>query len=296
MPVPPFTGTHFEDFEIPSHPEDSMCLVTRAFQNTADMCTPGKSNVKVTGGWFNQCDLQAHGGSCFSGSKGGLLEFVFDQPVSRFGGYFATNGSVSDGKVSFYDPQDALISTEVLSIPKGCDWHWNGWETVLQSTEIARVEIVGNHPNGGFAQLDDLQVDQIPDFLSGSPDLISLSTGGTQSYALNAGSAFAGMPYLLLGSMSGTDPGIPLDGLLLPLNADAYLLQVLIHPNTPPLSGSFGNLDAEGKATASFTLPPGLPLSLLGAQFDHAYLVIELTPTLLQVVLVSNSISVVVSL
>ena len=124
--------------------------------------------------------------------------------------------------------------------------------------------------------------------LVGVPDELSLSSGGTQNLALEAGSAFAGLPYLLLGSVSGTDPGFPVDGLTLPLNVDAYTLLVLNNPNTPPLGASFGTLDALGSAAATFTLPAGTSPALAGTVVHHAYAVLQLVPGL-QVVFVSDA-------
>ena len=127
-----------------------------------------------------------------------------------------------------------------------------------------------------------------PAGLVGTPASISVASGGTQALSLNAGSAFAGLPYLVLGSWSGTSPGTPLDGQLLPLNTDPYTNITLLTPNVAPLSGTFGTLDAAGAASASFSLPTGLSPGLAGLTLNHAYVVIELLPTLLQLVYISN--------
>ena len=113
--------------------------------------------------------------------------------------------------------------------------------------------------------------------LNGTPPSISIAAGGSQSLHLDAGPAHGGGTYFLLGSVSGTSPGIPLAGQLLPLNFDFYFLHTLNNPNSVPLASSFGTLDADGRATATFTLPaggfPGVPLSLA----HHAFAVF--TPT-----------------
>ena len=54
-------------------------------------------------------------------------------------------------------------------------------------------------------------------------DAVSLQSGGTQSLSLHGGLGQGGKTYLLLGSLSGTAPGIPVDAVVLPLNLDAYL-------------------------------------------------------------------------
>ena len=125
--------------------------------------------------------------------------------------------------------------------------------------------------------------------LVASPDQLSLATGGVQSFALDAGSAHAALPYVLVGSLSGTSPGTLLSELWLPLNPDVYTVTSLIAPNSPPLAGSSGTLDAAGRSQATFTLPPGLPPVLLGQVIHHAFAVIELQPTLLQVTFTSEA-------
>lgn len=111
--------------------------------------------------------------------------------------------------------------------------------------------------------------------LSATPATLSLAAGGRQTLSLDAGVALAHAPYILLGSLSGSVPGFLYGGVRVPLNVpDAYFDVALSAPNTPPLTNSFGTLDASGIATAAFTLPPGLPPVLIGLQFDHAYSVL----------------------
>ena len=111
-----------------------------------------------------------------------------------------------------------------------------------------------------------------PPVLAATPATISLATGGQQVLSLDAGTALAHAPYLVLGSLSGSAPGFVYGGVSVPLNVpDAYFDLALGAPNAPPLTNSFGVLDATGSATAAFTLPPGLPPALIGLQFQHAY-------------------------
>ena len=126
----------------------------------------------------------------------------------------------------------------------------------------------------------DLDGNGVPDdclapALSGSPLQVSLAGGGVQDLTLNADPALAGAPYLLLGSSSGTEPGLAVDGLTLPLNFDTYLAHTLANPNTPPLAGSLGVLGAGGTAAASLTIPAATSSSLAGVQLNHAYLAFD---------------------
>ena len=108
--------------------------------------------------------------------------------------------------------------------------------------------------------------------LAASQATLSMASGGRIEFVLDAGPARAHDGYWLLGSISGTTPGLQLGpNLVLPLRADAYTMFTAQQPNTAPLQGSLGSLDATGKAVARFQLPPNLPAGLLGLSIDHAY-------------------------
>ncbi len=112
--------------------------------------------------------------------------------------------------------------------------------------------------------------------LAGDVATISVAAGGTQTMCLNAGPAHAGKFFWVLGSVSGTSPGVSINGLTMPLNFDPYFNTTILLPNLPPFVNSFGNLDADGQATTLFTLPGGgLFPNLIGVHADHAYAVIN---------------------
>jgi hypothetical protein len=119
------------------------------------------------------------------------------------------------------------------------------------------------------------------------PAQLSLASGGTQAMTLAGGGAVAGQGFFVLGSLSGTSPGIMLGSVLLPLNPDAYLSLTtkLGAPIAPPL----GTLGDFGQASAAFTLPAGLSPALVGATVHHAYLALDFAP--LQFLLASNAVS-----
>lgn len=103
--------------------------------------------------------------------------------------------------------------------------------------------------------------------------------GGQQVLSLEAGAANSGRVYLILGSVSGTRPGTPVLGGIVPLVFDAYTSFTLGFPNMAPLVASLGTLDAQGKAVAAFRLPAGLA-GLAGLRLDHAALLAPQTSTL----------------
>jgi hypothetical protein len=104
---------------------------------------------------------------------------------------------------------------------------------------------------------------------------LSVSGTGTQTFTLEAGAANANRPYRLLGTMAGTVPGLNLpNGTHLPLNPSLYLNFTLGFPNVLPLANSAGFLDANGHATASFTLPH-VPAGAAGLVLHHAYVLLQ---------------------
>lgn len=115
--------------------------------------------------------------------------------------------------------------------------------------------------------------------LSVSPETIDLTNGGAATFSLDGGPALAGKFYFLLGSGSGTSPGISV-GIQVPLNFDAYLLLTLENANAVILN-SFGFLDAAGTATAKLPFPAGAYTSLAGSHLDHAFVVFDIPGTTL---------------
>ncbi|MBU0756010.1 MAG: SBBP repeat-containing protein [Planctomycetes bacterium] len=83
------------------------------------------------------------------------------------------------------------------------------------------------------------------------------SAGATIRFTLNATKTHAGREYLLLGTMSGTDPGFSLPGglMVLPLNWDELTQVILDGLGTPFFTSFYGFLDSEGTAEAVLTVP-----------------------------------------
>lgn len=104
---------------------------------------------------------------------------------------------------------------------------------------------------------------------------LSLTDGGTVQFDILHGALRGNQSYLLVGSSSGTSPGLSItSSLTLPLNFDGYMLTSLNSANTYPYAGTAGVLDSHGAATASFTIPPALlPIELAGTRLDHALVV-----------------------
>ena len=89
------------------------------------------------------------------------------------------------------------------------------------------------------------------------------TSGGRVNLTLNAGAAFAGRNYILLGSFSGTTPGLSLPGGgVLPLNWDPLTAFIRQHLNAPSCVRFLGTLDAGGGATAMLDTLGPLPPSI----------------------------------
>jgi len=106
---------------------------------------------------------------------------------------------------------------------------------------------------------------------------ISLAAGGTQTLSIHGGTQNANKLYIVVGGMSGTRPGIPLNGnVVLPLNPDAYLNLTLSNPNTF-IQTSIAFLGASGNGTARIALPQGFLPFLAGTSLQHSAVLIDLT-------------------
>ncbi|MEM7307784.1 MAG: VCBS repeat-containing protein [Planctomycetota bacterium] len=104
---------------------------------------------------------------------------------------------------------------------------------------------------------------------------ISLVAGGSQGWTLDAGEEHAGELYLVLGTFSGTSPGLPVGGLTIPLNVDGWFQVTANQPGQPPLAGTLGFLDAAGEGAAALALPAGTEPGLAGLLLHHALVTVD---------------------
>lgn len=92
-----------------------------------------------------------------------------------------------------------------------------------------------------------------------TPSSISGTIGGVHTMQLDAGAANANLVYLVLCGGAGTRPGFAFGGSQIDLNVDPVWTDFAFNSlNTAPWAGTFGLLDANGRATASFTCPPSI--------------------------------------
>lgn len=145
----------------------------------------GGPYLNVTGGWSSQDTgdrVTPHSGSRFMGSSYNGVEWIFNTPAVRFGGYFTTLnvGLNSEGAIAnFFDVEDNLLGHMDVTarfLPNGSRWTWNGW---MSDIPVKRVEIIGmGSPYwdnlGGFVMHDDMEYTPVPEPVT----LLLLGLGG----------------------------------------------------------------------------------------------------------------------
>ena len=107
--------------------------------------------------------------------------------------------------------------------------------------------------------------------LASAADL-SASAGGSVDLSLIGPEHPVGRHYLLLASASGTDPGLPIGTIVLPLNLDLVLLVSYLERNGANFVDTEGTLLADGTGLAQFTVGPGQLNPLIGGELSFAYL------------------------
>ena len=96
-----------------------------------------------------------------------------------------------------------------------------------------------------------------PCHMSADVTSIPIAVGGAQTLSIDAGPAFSNKPYWIFGSITGTTPGVSLNGIHIPLNLDIYTQLAMQNvTSNPPFRGFRAVLDAAGGATAQFLVPP----------------------------------------
>lgn len=102
------------------------------------------------------------------------------------------------------------------------------------------------------------------------PPVVQASTGGKVTFDMRFDAAHAGTGYWVFGSVTGTRPGVSLQGVLIPLQPDAYttfLLAVTYAPGVKDLRGklklSTTNTSAVGTATIDVPANLKLPVDLV---------------------------------
>ena len=137
------------------------------------------------------------------------------------------------------------------------------------STGPARFEVRVSQPGmpNPVRLFPDLEFDvEAPQDLFAGYSAVSMSAGAEVPFWLQRGTSEADLAYLLLGSNSGTSPGTPFAGGVLPLNADHFFSWMRAGP--VEVEGGAGTLDAAGAATCVFHVSPGFLAPIVGTELD----------------------------
>jgi hypothetical protein len=117
--------------------------------------------------------------------------------------------------------------------------------------------------------------------------MIPCSTGATITFTVCPGQACANYGYIILGSVSGVTPGTPLPGgETLPLNWDYFTEMTVNWRNTSIFTDTYGTLDANGEATATFNTQAFAPFDprLAGTKFYFSAILWDGQPDLFDAV------------
>ncbi|QDU67861.1 hypothetical protein [Engelhardtia mirabilis] len=183
----------------------------------------------------------------------------------------------------------AISASVVTQLDSIGDEHAFEWDAAaLDGIDLhgATVRFSASAPSCSLdVVLLDFQTDREP--LETDVDALSLAGGGKQALDLDAGSDRAASIYLVLGSATGTTPGLVLDGVTVPLALDAYTL-LMANGGSPGIHATtIGVLDPCGRGSASVTVPAGTDGSLSGLVLHHAFITIQ--PSIFGVDFASNA-------
>lgn len=270
---------------------------------TARVVGPGITAANDTGLWYGQPGAvelvecvgevaPGTGGLVFlelgSGtlSSGGELDYTaaLVDPVSGVQSgsrwrYSSENGKrlvvLTDGTVQpiFPGPPEAIFSNSKNLIGNG-----SGQVQGLAGNGTAGLEVRYESFLEAVTRVGD-------ELLASSPAELSVAAGGTVELDLHAGSERDGDLFIVLGSASGTAPGIAFGGEVIPLVPDPYFDFLLQNPNTPPFANTLGTLDELGRAKAEIVVTPSL-MGQVGVGLDFAFVALDSS---LAVSVVSNT-------
>ncbi|KAA3607864.1 MAG: DUF1028 domain-containing protein [Planctomycetota bacterium] len=115
------------------------------------------------------------------------------------------------------------------------------------------------------------------DSLIASATELSAAAGGVVDFSLDAGPAWAGAPYFLLGSLDPDGIGLSQGNVVMPLARDWFTDWLFGQSGNPLVQGFRGSLDGQGAGQARLDLAPGLVgnPSLIGSTFWFSFLVLQ---------------------
>ncbi|MFH2002482.1 MAG: SBBP repeat-containing protein, partial [Planctomycetota bacterium] len=221
--------------------ENATCMVVDEEGNLFVSGTTSSTNFPAPPGSY---DRKYNGGTKYSG----------DLFITRL------NSSLTELLASTYiggTSEDGGYTMSLLLEPEG---------GLILASETASLDfpMVPGGADPDFNGYSDMVVFKMDRALTADPSLdtdagtISASTGGVLSLTLHPGADYAERTYLILGTVSGTEPGFTLPGGLmdLPIHWDAFTDVCLLWLNSPVFSDFYGALDLSGHASAQISSGP----------------------------------------
>jgi hypothetical protein len=182
--------------------------------------------------------------------------------------YFENKGAdeapLFDGSVYLSDQSGEPLDVYISARPCVTDWDNDGVMDILCGS--ARM-------GGGGIKHGYIHYFHALGPLAVNCNEISASAGGSRWFTLRAGKENAARDYLILATLSGTDPGTKLPGelVVLPINWDGFTSLAYSRVNTRNFAHFMGNLDQSGETIAELRLPP-LPVEAVGLHLHFAYM------------------------
>lgn len=135
-----------------------------------------------------------------------------------------------------------------------------------------RIYAVGGRDDSA-SSLDSVEILDFVDFtLTADQSSISAGSGGVVTFTISMGSENAGRKYILLGSITGTTPGVTLpDGKVLPITWDFYTDFMLSLMPSAVYTDFLGFLDASGGSTPVLDTLGPLPSQFIGITMYYAF-------------------------
>jgi len=188
------------------------------------------------------------------------------------------DAQVSYDRWHYNDDGDDYLTVEI-SNNNGTSWTQvesvlgsGGWTTrtidvstyVSPTSQMQMRFTSSDQPNDSVTEsgLDAFVVQRLnyfPDLYATAYELSS-STGASIDFMIDAGAGFAGRDYLLLATLSGTSPGMDVNGVHVPLNWDWVSDYIYNNLGLPVFQDFFAILDGSGQAVAELDMgsAPGL--------------------------------------
>ena len=167
---------------------------------------------------------------------------------------------------------DGPAAVQIGTVRDNGDGTYDAIATAGTQVGMAKLRVTVDDGSGvrELAPTVDLRVSADPLWVS--RDQLSVAAGGPTEFRLRAGSGKAGRAFVLLGSNSGSTPGIALGaGVNLPLNPGPLFTATVLAAQYGVLPQLLGVLDTQGQASLTINWPAGIYGLPAASKMSFAY-------------------------